>query len=112
MKDTFEPEPQADKRTARLPESAAKESLKPIRLHGVTKPEIQANIAAAGIGEPCTVKWQERPDKEGRWLVSNRGKLIGALEADAYKEGQTVILANIEENKKDDPQYRPYVYVK
>ena len=112
LKDSFDPGTQEDKRAEMTSENVSK-APKPIRLRGIKKPEIQANIAAAEAGEILTVKWKERPGKEGRWLISGRSGLLGALEADACKEGQTVILASVEKNMDgEEPLYKPYVTVK
>ncbi len=95
------------------PAESAQEAPKPVRLRGVKKAEIQANIAAAEIGETLTAKWLERPGKEGRWLISGRSGPLGALEADAYSKGRTVTLDHVEEKPDgEEPRYKPYVTVK
>ena len=101
--DDNEPEPEV-----RAPLQTSK---KLVALHGVKKPEVQANLAAAKVGEICRVALERRKDREDRWMVYGGSGLLGCLAADEYEEGRRVTLAAVEDNPKKEIRYRPTVCV-
>ena len=92
-------------------EPAAEPERRLIPLHGVKSEKVQANLASARIGQTCAVRYLAREGKPNCWVVSGENGRLGVLREDEYREGQTVVLAEVRDNPEKETRYRPYVTV-
>ena len=92
-------------------ERARREGRTPVALHGIKKPEVQANLAIAIVGQTCEVIRRKRENKDDLWLVSSDTGILGCLVGDEYHEGQTVVLAAVKDRPDREIRYKPFVYV-
>ena len=92
-------------------ETAARESLEPVKLRGTKAEEVQAILRELKPGTPCTATFTEREGKDPVWTVSCEAGCIGRLDEDEYEEGRGLAVAEISPSKKDENRLKVSVFV-
>ena len=92
-------------------ETAEREGLEPVKLHGTKSEEVQALLRELKPGTPCTATYTAREGKSPVWAVTCEAGCIGRLDEDEYEEGRGLAVAEVKPSKKDESRLKATVFV-